>query len=194
ADAVQTSTEELGRRWRPWARCVAVFPNQLSDVPPLTTRPDRPLTVGWGGSSGHYADWYHVAPALEKWLAAHPDVHLAVMSSEQVKPFVRLSAERYHFTPAGSLADYFRFLGTLDVGLAPLLPTAYNRCRSDVKFVEYASCGVTPVLAAIRPYLAHAVDGETALLFRDGKQLRASLERLLADPGLRYAIAARAHD
>src|SRR5205085_3840774 len=66
ADAVQTSTEELGRRWRPWARRVAVFPNQLSDVPPLTPAPQRPLTIGWGGSSGHYADWYHVAPALEK--------------------------------------------------------------------------------------------------------------------------------
>src|SRR5262249_12499528 len=28
-DAVQTSTEELAHRWRPWARRVAVFPNQL---------------------------------------------------------------------------------------------------------------------------------------------------------------------
>src|SRR5207248_6437198 len=33
ADGVQTSTDELARRWRPLARRVAVFANQLTDVP-----------------------------------------------------------------------------------------------------------------------------------------------------------------
>src|SRR5208283_3615526 len=89
ADGVQTSTEALARHWRRWARQVAVFPNQLSHVPPLEPPPARPLTIGWGGSPGHLGDWYHLVPYLEKWLAAHPEIHLAVMTNEVARPFLR---------------------------------------------------------------------------------------------------------
>jgi tetratricopeptide (TPR) repeat protein len=192
-DAVQTSTEVLARRWRTWARSVAVFANQLTAVPPLVDPPPRPLTVGWAGSIGHLADWYHVAPLLQKWLEDHPDVHLAVMSGEAARPFLRLPPERYHFRPGGSLADYLHFLGRLDVGLAPLLPSDYNRGRSDVKFLEYAACGVVGVYADLEPYRGSVSAGETGLLYRSEPELLTCLDRLVADAALRRSIRARAH-
>jgi tetratricopeptide (TPR) repeat protein len=192
-DAVQTSTEVLARRWRTWARSVAVFANQLTAVPPLVDPPSRPLTVGWAGSIGHLADWYHVAPLLQRWFEAHPDVHLHVMSGEAARPFVRLPPERYHFRPGGSLADYLHFLGRLDVGLAPLLPSDYNCGRSDVKFLEYAACGVAGVYADLEPYQGSVKDGETGLLYRSGPELLACLDRLADDAALRRAIRQRAH-
>src|SRR5207244_2741663 len=97
ADAIQTSTAELVRRWKMRTpRPVRAFPNQLNAVPPLAPPRERPLTVGCGGSPGHFADWYAVAPYLEAWLARHPEVHLAVMNDEFAKPFVSLPPERYH--------------------------------------------------------------------------------------------------
>ena len=84
-DAVQTSTDELARRWEKRARRVVVFPNQLGDVPPLGPAPQRPLTIGWGGSTGHLADWYQLAPRLQQWLEGHPDIHLAVMGDETMR-------------------------------------------------------------------------------------------------------------
>jgi tetratricopeptide (TPR) repeat protein len=193
ADAVQTSTEELARRWRPWSRQVAVFPNQLTEVPPLTPPPARPLTVGWGGSPGHFADWLYVAPVLERCLRAHPDVHLAVMTNEYARPFFRLPPERYHFTPFGSLAAYLKFLPSLDVGLAPLLPSDYNRCRSDVKYLEYASHGVAGVYADLEPYRGSVRPGDTGLLYRTPEELTQQLDRLMADRALRHGIRQRAH-
>jgi tetratricopeptide (TPR) repeat protein len=193
ADAVQTSTAELARRWEPWSGRVAVFPNQLTHVPPLTPPPPRPLTIGWGGSPGHFADWYEVAPLLQRWLAAHPEVHLAVMCNEFAKPFVQLPAERYHFTPFGPLPRYLEFLGTLDIGLAPLLPTEYNRCRSDVKFLEYASHGVTGIYADLEPYGASVVPGETGLMYRSAQDLLGALDQLVSDPMLRQRIRTQAH-
>ena len=85
---------------------------------------------------------------LRRWLDAHPDVHLAVMNNEYCQPFIRLPPERYHFQTFGSLADYLQFLERVDIGLAPMLPSGYNLCRSDVKFLEYASaCPPTPCSA-----------------------------------------------
>ncbi|HMC10967.1 MAG TPA: glycosyltransferase, partial [Pirellulaceae bacterium] len=210
ADAVQTSTEELARRWRERTpRPVAVFPNQLTDVPPLTPLAQRPLTIGWGGSPGHFADWYHVAPVLEKWLLAHPDVHLAVMNHEFAKPFIQLPAspaplprgergrgegvERYRFTSFGSLAEYLRFLRGLDIGLAPLLPTDYNRCRSDVKFLEYASQGVAGIYTDLETYRCSVVHGETGLLYKTPEELLPCLDRLAADARLRQHIREQAY-
>jgi hypothetical protein len=61
------------------------------------------------------------------------------MNHEFARPFLALPPERYAFRPFGSLADYFRFLEGLDIGLAPLLPSGYNRCRSDVKVLAIAA-------------------------------------------------------
>jgi tetratricopeptide (TPR) repeat protein len=193
ADAVQTSTEQLARRWRAWSRRVAVFPNQLTNVPPLASPPPRPLTIGWGGSPGHFADWYHLAPCLQNWLTAHPDVHLAVMTNEFAQPFFRLPPERYHFTRFGTLADYLRFLGSVDIGLAPLLPTEYNRCRSDVKFLEYAAHGVAGIYADLEPYRDMVVPGETGLVYRTEDEFLACMDRLANDANLRRGIRERAH-
>lgn len=194
ADGVQTSSEELARRWRRLgARDVAVFPNHLTHVPPLPAVPERPLTVGWAGSPGHLADLYDVAPHLQRWLDANPDVRLAVMTSEPGRAFFRLPPERYHFEGFNSLEAYLRFLQRLDIGLAPLLPTDYNRCRSDVKFLEYASQGVAGIYADLEPYAGTVLEGETGLLYRTNEQLIQQLERLRTDRDLRLTIRQQGH-
>lgn len=197
ADAVQTSTEELGRRWKASARRVAVFANHLGEIPPLSERAKPsggPLTIGWGGSPGHFADWYHFAPLLEKWLAAHPDVHLAVMCNEFAKPFIQIPPERYHFTSFGSMTEYRKFLPTLDIGLAPLLPSEYNRCRSDVKFLEYASHGVAGIYANLEPYRESVSHGATGLLYRTETEFIEHLDALASDERVRQRIRRQAYE
>jgi tetratricopeptide (TPR) repeat protein len=194
ADAVQTSTDELARQWRlRGAREIGVFPNQMIDVPPLPPAPDRPLTIGWAGSPGHLADWYAVAPALQHWLNVHRDVRLAVMTNDAAKPFFQLPPERYSFASFGSLENYLRFLGQIDIGLAPLLPTDYNRGRSDVKFLEYASRGVAGIYADLEPYRASVIPGKTGLLHRDTKELLAQLDLLRTNVDLRRSIRREGH-
>ena len=51
--------------------------------------------------------------------------------------------------------DHYRsWLNSLHIGLAPLLPTDYNRCRSDVKFLDYAAAGAVAMLQNEAPYQA----------------------------------------
>ncbi len=193
-DAVQTSMPELARQWRlRTTRPVVAFLNQLGEVPPLEPRPNRPLTIGWGGSPGHFADWFHLAPKLQRWLEKNPQVHLAVMNSEFARSFIQLSPERYHYTPFGSLADYLAFLKRLDIGLAPLLPSDYNRCRSDVKFLEYASRGVVGIYAELEPYRDSVVHGETGLVYRTDEELFSHLDCLVSDAALRNRLRQQAH-
>ena len=150
--------------------------------------------MGWAGSAGHTEDLLAVAPAIASLLARCPRATFAFMGNEQqfLRVFGGLPPERRQVMPSGSLDDYYRFLETLDIGIAPLQDNAYNQCRSDIKFVEYASRGVVPVLAAVTPYRADVAPGITGFLFEDNAALEEILVRLVEDPQLRAQVAGRA--
>ena len=192
-DAVQVSSPGLARRLAPLARRVRLVANQLPHVPPLRPRPPGPPRLGWGGSAGHLGDIAAIAPALTAWLERHPHVRLELMADPAFETlFAAAAPEQVVVHPAGSLERYLQWLEGLQIGLAPLLPTDYNDCRSDVKFLEYASQGVLPVLQRLPTY-ASVRDGHTGVLFNDGAELLALLDGLVADPGRVEALAQAAH-
>jgi len=199
-DATQVTTVALGQRLEDRARRIVVAPNQLEALPPLrpfpaaaAPSPERPLVIGWGGSFGHREDLRAIAPALISWLQRQRHVRFELMSDPVLaEPFAALDADRFRFAMAGSLPHYLDWLKRLDIGLAPLLPTAFNRCRSDVKFLEYASRSLVPVLQNLDPY-RHLAGTGAALLFDDTDELIHHLDRLVSEPELRQSIASTAH-
>ena len=94
------------------------------------------------------------------------------------------------------LCDYETYqdlLAQSEISFMPLRDTAFNRCKSDLKFIEAAAHRVT-ALASPVVYEASIEDGRTGLLFRDAAELQRRLLHLLADPAQCRAIgdAARA--
>ena len=193
-DAVQVSSQGLADRLAPLAPRLQVLANQLPQVPPYQPRTGPgPVRIGWGGSAGHVDDLAAIAPALVSWLERHDNVQLEVMADPLFESlFEQAPAGRFRYLAAGSLDHYYKWLSDLDIGLAPLLPSDYNHCRSDVKFLEYASRGVVPVLQR-SPTYAGVRDGETGLLFRDTDELLSLLDGLVANPMRRQRLAAAAH-
>jgi tetratricopeptide (TPR) repeat protein len=199
-DATQVTTEALGQRLADRAQRITVVPNQLQELPPLRAFPaaappsaERPLVIGWGGSFGHREDLRAIAPALIAWLQRQRHVRFELMGDPVLaEPFADLDAERFRFALAGSLPHYLQWLERLDIGLAPLLPTEFNRCRSDVKFLEYASRSVVPLLQNLDPY-RHLAGTGAALLYDNPDDLIRQLDRLVNEPALRQTIATTAH-
>jgi glycosyltransferase involved in cell wall biosynthesis len=77
-----------------------------------------------------------------------------------------------------------------DVGMAPLLPCAFNRSKSDIKFLEYAVFGVPGVYSAAHAYET-VQHGDTGLLSENavfGERVR----DLLESPTLRETIREKA--
>jgi tetratricopeptide (TPR) repeat protein len=194
ADCLQVSTPALDAHCAALNPRRAVFPNQLWDAaaPSPARRPDR-VVIGWAGSRVHRDDLRAVIPALAGILERHPEVDVAVMTEDDVRPLLNpLPAERVSFTPWGALASYYRFLETIDIGIAPLAPTPYNRCLADTRFMEYAAHGVLAVCADLEPYREVVRPGETGYLFADAAELETVLERALVEGEVRAAIPARA--
>jgi len=107
--------------------------------------------------------------------------------------FSWLESERLSVTPSGTLAEYRDFLSQLHIGLAPLLPTEFNRCRSDVKFLEYASAGAAALCSDLDPYRFSVRHGDTGLLWRTLDDLHTCLCQAIENEALRTGLREQAH-
>jgi len=123
-----------------------------------------------------------MAEPLIDWIMSKSNVHLFLMCSEPIwSLFDRLPATRKRWFRPGSLDDYYAFLEEIDIGLAPLKDTAFNRSRSDVKFLEYATHGIVPVVQAAVSYNSTVKQGITGFLFNDATDMTDALGRLADD-------------
>lgn len=187
---IQFSVPELERLYGGLAPHRHVFENQLLAMPPRRKRSSGGRTViGWGGSSGHLADMTATAPALCELLRKRQDVVFRLMGGHA---FARLFNEvprgQFEHVPADSIEAYHAFVASLDIGIAPLSNDAFNRSRSDVKFLEYACHGVVPVVSHLTPYLRSVRHEENGFLVDGPEDLVARLQELLDDPARRVAM------
>jgi glycosyltransferase involved in cell wall biosynthesis len=189
-DAVQFSTEELQRIYGRYARRSAVFMNQMPARRHPPRRRGKNLVVGWGGSAGHLPDLAWAAPALCHWINQRHDVELHIMADPRLFDlFQSLPAAKKRHVPVGDINAYYDFVAGIDIGIAPLQDTGFNRSRSDVKFLEFALHGAVPVVQDLAPYRATVRDSKTGVLFGDPDSLIAALDHLAASPETRAAIA-----
>ncbi len=128
-------------------------PYELTDFESVWNRKDsKKIHIGWAGSLGHIADLLSLQPLFHRWLDQFPNVHLHAMGNESIPSLLRLPNSRFSFTPWGGMKEYFEFLAGLHLGIAPQRMTAYNRCRSDIKAIEFASQACLPVVQDSLPY------------------------------------------
>ena len=194
-DALQFSSPELKRKYGYLNRKSSVFPNQmlLAGLPARTQKSGERIVVGWGGSIGHLDDMARISERLIHWIMSRDNVHLYLMCADPIwELFEVLPEDRKRRFATGSLDDYYSFVSHLDIGLAPLEDTAFNRSRSDVKFLEYAACGAVPVVQATGPYLLSVKQGRTGFLFNTTDELISTLEHLASDASSRIAVSASA--
>lgn len=165
------------------------------------------LRIGWAGSTTHARDLAEAQYALFRILEERPDAELVLMgydagwkhqlaASGTPKDLALL--RRIDFYPW--LPDPVRYPQALanlrlDVAIAPLLAGhPFNRCKSNVKFLEYAALELPVVASRAEPYL-EIEDGVTGFLASSPYEFYTKLRALAEDPALRRAIgrAARAY-
>lgn len=196
SDAVQVTGQGLYEQFAFTNTRMVIFANQMNTLC-MTKKPrkDR-VMLGWAGSSGHKQDIEEILDVISLVMQDNNHVDFAIMGDEAIYRATTsvIPAGRVFHTPPGTLEEYLTFLQNLDIGIAPLQDNPYNCCRSDVKFLEYASRGVVPVLRSLTPYNITAKDGKTAFLYETPQQLAEILKRLACDTNLRNRLRSAAYD
>jgi hypothetical protein len=174
-DGVIVTTEFLANQYRKHNPNVYVCPNSIDplDWPELTKPDDGILRIGWFASGSHGADAKLIHRAME-WASRQKDVQVWTMGMDPHWKF-----ERGYF-PWSDLPLYRKRMAVLDIGVAPITPTAWSLCRSDVKAIEKAYCGAAVVLSDVAPYSLFT-DGENCLKAADAAGFYKRIKHLVAN-------------
>ena len=133
--AVQTTTEPLAAVLRRQNPEVAVFPNAVRalEVPRNFADPTR-MRLFFGGLNREQ-DWPPYLEALNTVAAlAGPRLHFEIVADRGL--FDALRTEHRSFTPLCDYAAYRALLAGCEISFMPLADTEFNRCKSDLKFLE----------------------------------------------------------
>lgn len=193
-DGCQFSTEEVAKVFAFLNPNYRVFENQVTHSEKKSPS-SRPLVLGWGGSIGHREDLAVIAATIIDFCQSHDDVRFVYMGHPPMyHELFSALGEKGRCIPSGPVEAYYQFLTSIHLGLAPLSDTDFNRCRSDVKFIEYAAHHVVPLLSDATAYQGHARHEENACIFHNPSELASLLEGFYAQPERVNALANAAYD
>jgi hypothetical protein len=151
-----------------------------------------PMTIGWAGSDTHAGDFAHVRGPLRRFFARHPGIGMTFMGVDYRHVVGAPWGRLVPWTPIW--ADPAAYMRRLDwqVGLAPLAPTQFNRCKSALKALEYAARGIVVIASDVEPYREFVRHGVTGFLVKRDHEWGEYLELIHKLPELRAEMAAAA--
>lgn len=202
AETLVFSTPALAEQFEHLGSHCEIVPSQLWETYPemrTTQEPEAPpgnerIRIGWGGARGQREDILFALPVLRRIAEAHPQVTIAIMANPALEHhFAHLPANQVEFHEPAPVEDYVSFLMSLDIGVAPLLPSEFNHCRHDVKYLEYAATHTAPVCSDLPVYRQAVEHGQTGLLFQSQADLEMQLEKLVTNKAERHRLTQHAY-
>jgi glycosyltransferase involved in cell wall biosynthesis/SAM-dependent methyltransferase len=200
ADEFWASTRSLADRFVGIAQRISVMPNQLDDRiwsahDEDDSHPRRPVRFLYMGTPTHRPDFDQlIKPALsqlKREFGESFELDLIGVANEAAPGgewnIPRRSAEIGNSYPA--FVRWLQSLGGYDVGLAPLLDVVFNRCKSDIKWLEYSAMGLATIAANLPAYNESIEHERTGLLAAaDANGFREAMRRLIVDSELRRSL------
>lgn len=213
ADLITVSTEFLADEYRKLNQNVVVLPNCVDPFyfdEPMRNEGEK-IRIGITGSIGMSSDLDVLNPIFKHY-ENDPRVQLVFFSlpaNPLENPFVANAYEHeYNFLDSMevewhatvNMDKYYDKLNSLklDIMLIPRSDTYFNRCKSNLKFIE-SSLFEIPIIAqgfedGKSPYQVNPKDAEHMVIVTDNSKWVEEIDKLIADKGLRLSIGKKARE
>ena len=201
ADRLFVSTAVLAGSLRSLRDDAVVVPNALDErlwgqsPPPRRAGPHHgPVRLLCMGTATHDADFATIEPALARLVAAfggRVQIDMIGFSSQRVLPWW---VRRLGLPPTAhaSYPGFVHWISTQplwDIGLVPLNDSAFNRCKSPIKTLDYAALGLALVTSDVAVYRGSLADGTGGMLVSNTEDAwYTALCRLVRDTELRRRL------
>jgi glycosyltransferase involved in cell wall biosynthesis len=194
ADEVWVSTPELARRLQLRRANIVVRPNGVDERlfaasgNLVKNLPENPIRILYMGTATHEGDFVLIAPALIQLQAEFGERISFEMIGITSRGDLGLNVKR--LSPPGRVsASYPAFMAWLHeenhwhIGVAPLVDNAFNRGKSGIKAMDYASLGLAVIASDVEPYRGTVLPSQTGLLVANTTEAwHAALRSLVMDP------------
>jgi len=210
ADVVLTSTQALRLRLLETNPDIRVMPNYLDErllvLRMLTnasqTRKNERLVIGTMGTFTHDEDFRMVLPALQSTCKRYPGQILiqviGMLNQEKAKGELKSLPVQYVY-PRPEEHEYPLFMPWFtghvrwDIAISPLIHTPFNDCKSDIKFLDYASIACPGIFSNSPAYSSTVHHQENGWLVENTAEAwEEALESLVNNHKLRLEIGQNA--
>ncbi len=202
------STQKMKEVYGQYNKNTVVIPNAIdfSNYPMLVKpKKDNLVRIGLFGSNSHYRDWKTVAGVIKTILEEYPNVRFVC------NPWFRANSASDDAELTLIYPDYFDklrehpqcewFAGVeidhyhewladkqVDIGIAPLCDSEFNKCKSNIKYLEFSALRIPGVYADLEPYNADVNGGHNGFLASNSSDWLKCLRQLIQSPALRIRM------
>lgn len=210
ADGVLVTTPALAERLTPFNHRIEIVPNALDErllaggTPSSLDTPfgRRHITIGYMGTQSHGDDLTMILPALRRAAGDHPhELEFQIVGvAERAETLeamaglpVRVIHPRWEEVEYPLFTLWFTSRLCWDIALAPLRDTPLNRCKSDIKFLDYCAIRAAGIYSGGPAYSSSVRHLETGwLVENDVDAWSEALEQLISNEALRLQLARNA--
>jgi hypothetical protein len=192
-DGVVTSTVPLQGYLKKFHDNVHVIPNMIQDVFQPKSNPDDLIHLGWAGSYTHNGDFTnHLVRYIEE-----------LVKQKRIEKFTCFGFTPQYFKHIAQTeiwSDSDKYIDKLkelsyDIGVIVTDDNFFNKCKSNIKFLEYSGIGCASVAHSAYPYETTMTHGETGYLVKKEKtDWREYIDYMLKNPEERIRISNNAFE
>jgi len=195
ADGVIVSTPYLKELYSEFNDNIYVVPNCIDfDVWGRTKRKASKgrVVIGWAGGASHNDDLAIVEPAVDYILKKYPKVEFKFVHG--ISPALRKRKVK-HISKFARIDKYPQFIASqgFDIGIAPLVDNAFNRGKSNLRWLEYSALGVPTVASSVGHFEETIIDGQDAMLCESPQGFIQNLELLINNREVRRELGRQAY-
>lgn len=171
---------------------VEVVPNFIDhrwfmEVQRGTKRQTDKLTIGWAGGARPDYDLELMAAAWARIAAEYPKVHFVVQGYHPPAIADRIDPSRLTYIDWLPIDQYPAGMIEIDIGCCPLSNTFFNRCKTNIKAMEYGLAG-SAVVASPTVYGRIIKSGANGYIASTEQQWYNRLRLLVESPTKRHRL------
>ena len=154
---------------------------------------DDRIKIGYfSGSISHNENFELIKPAIKEVLDNYPYVELHIVGHLDIPQDMKQYSQRIVIHEYVDWKALPQLISQVDINLAPLVDSVFNRAKSEIKWIEAALVKVPTIASHIGAFADMMIDGQTGLLAKDS-EWKEKLESLILSADLRRELAENAY-
>ncbi|WP_409200105.1 glycosyltransferase domain-containing protein [Methanobrevibacter sp. DSM 116169] len=200
-DAITVSTDELSKRLSEYNNINVIrnyFANDILKIKSNNEPSDNTIKIGYFGTFTHFSDLELIKNVIlilkHEMKKLNINVEFEVIGGANFEDDSWINRIELPYYPMG-LKTFYRWLEPKidwDIGIVPLLPSEFNRSKSELKYIEFTALGI-PTVSSDTDIYKHAIsDGINGFFANTEEEWVEKIEKLILDKKLREKIVSNA--
>ncbi len=149
-----------------------------------TRKQSTKLQLLYMGTATHDGDFALILPALKNLHAKYPGrfelTVIGAVNNLPELPWIKRLVQKSSMYPL--FVEWFLERShKFDIGLSPLVDSAFNKAKSDIKCLDYLAAGVVPYVSNLLPYSSKELDGLVVRINNSPTEWKNEIEKAIID-------------